>query len=326
MRHLITANDGFIKYVVMENEPKPDFTHDLLSEFQSNRRRGGADSETYSDRSLDSSLYRTRGHVREIVMGNVVSQPRKFNSLLSRYADPSQRHFPAFLTLTFSDNPVSLRKSTFQKFMKRLRKYLDPLKVRYFMCGEYGEQFSRPHFHVCLFGWSPPDLELISSNNGVPLFSSKIVSDLWGLGFVTVGHVTFESAAYVARYVMKKVTGKSAAQHYEYVDEFGEVIDRLPEYTDMSRRPGIASDWYDLYKRDLEKDFLTLRGVRMRPPRFYDKLLHRHDPDKAQAVKDDRKAKALLHSADNSPARLAVKRSIKERKLTKLKRGLNHEL
>jgi len=156
-----------------------------------------------------------------------------------------------FLTLTFADNPVSLRKSVFQKFMKRLRKAIDPVKIKYFMCGEYGEQFDRPHFHACIFGWSPPDLELLSSKNGILLYKSEFLSKVWGHGFVTVGDVTFESAAYVARYVMKKITGDSAQEHYEYVDETGEVIDRLPEYCCMSRRPAIAAEWYDIYLNDL---------------------------------------------------------------------------
>jgi len=231
-----------------------------------------------------------------------------------------------FLTLTFADNPISLRKSTFQKFMKRFRKYLHPLKIKYFMCGEYGEQFTRPHFHACIFGWSPPDLELISVRDEVKLYKSQILADIWSHGFVTVGDVTFESAAYVARYVMKKVNGDLVQAHYEYVDDYGEVIDRLPEYCDMSRRPAIAREWHDAYSTDLQKDFVTVRGVKMRPPRYYDKLLHRHDPDKHAMVKESRKVKALQVASDNSPARLSVKRSIKERKLKKLTRGFTHEL
>lgn len=231
-----------------------------------------------------------------------------------------------FITLTYADNPLSLRKSDFQKFMKRLRKALSPLKIRYFMCGEYGEQFDRPHFHACIFGWRPTDLEPVSARDGVVLYKSQFLADIWSFGFTTVGDVSFESAAYVARYINKKVTGTSAHEHYEFVDEHGEVIDRLPEYCDMSRRPGIASGWYDLYKSDLDKDFLTLRGNKMRPPRFYDRLLHAADPEKLAAKKEVRKVKALQHSADNSFARLETKRRIKERKITQLKRGFNHDL
>ena len=138
--------------------------------------------------------------------------------------------YNCFVTLTFDDVHLnhrgSLVKSDFQKFMKRLRKRYDGIDavsrpdgsvhfpIRYFHCGEYGSLLSRPHHHACLFNFDFPDKELWSTRSGVRLFRSESLERLWPFGFCTIGEVTWESAAYVARYVTKKVTGKDAASHY----------------------------------------------------------------------------------------------------------------
>lgn len=227
----------------------------------------------------------------------------------------------SFVTLTYANNPISLRQSDLRNFWKRLRHHFPNETIRYFACGEYGELLGRPHYHACIFGFDFPDKVLYSVRDNVPLYHSTILSDIWGHGFCSIGDVTFESAAYTARYVLKKINGDLASEHYESITPEGEVFDRLPEFVNMSRRPGIASGWYDIYKRDLEKDFLTMRGTKMRPPRFFDKLLHRDDPDAHAALKESRKVKALQAAPDNTPARLSAKRQIKERKLKILKRG-----
>ena len=69
-----------------------------------------------------------------------------------------------FITLTFNDEYVmpSLDKSIFQKFMKRLRRMFPDARIRYFMCGEYGDKLSRPHYHACLFGFDFPDLRIVT--------------------------------------------------------------------------------------------------------------------------------------------------------------------
>ena len=116
-----------------------------------------------------------------------------------------------FITLTYADNPITLRDKDLTNFWKRLRQKLGVKSLRYFACGEYGEQFSRPHYHACVFGWRPCDLELLSVRDSISLYKSRFLSDTWGLGHVTVGDVTFESAAYVARYVLKKVNFSQAS-------------------------------------------------------------------------------------------------------------------
>ena len=67
----------------------------------------------------------------------------------------------SFITLTFEDKyldkNLSLKKSDFQKFMKRLRKHYQPKKIRFLHAGEYGEITGRPHHHAILFGISFDD-------------------------------------------------------------------------------------------------------------------------------------------------------------------------
>lgn len=233
----------------------------------------------------------------------------------------------AFVTLTYDEDHLpsdgSLDKRTFQLFMKRLRKRFPTTKIRFFGCGEYGEKLSRPHYHLCLFNIDFPDKELLSDANNTRIYTSPALTELWPYGYSTIGDVTFESAAYVARYVTKKVTGDMAHDHYSTTDlSTGEYAHKLPEFVLMSRRPGIGRDWYDQYSGDLKKDFITVRGNKMRPPKYYDSLTEKVDPSRFDATKARRKAAALANEADNTHHRLAVKESIKLNRFKQLKRAI----
>jgi len=262
----------------------------------------------------------------------------------------------SFITLTYNDDHLpfdgSIDKKHFQLFMKRLRKKLHPRTIRYFGCAEYGvsclvchknksqcdqdlshafvETLGRPHYHACIFNYDFPDKQLYSEREGVKLYTSEILSSIWSdpktkspLGFVTVGEVSFESAAYVARYVTKKITGDLSHDHYQKPCPYtGELIPVEPERPFMSRRPGIASAWFDTYSGDLHKDYLHLRGHRMRPARYYDYLLHKDDPDELAVRKLKRKDAALSVKHDNTPRRLKVKEILKQRQFSKLHRNL----
>lgn len=111
----------------------------------------------------------------------------------------------AFVTLTYDDASLppngSLKYSDYQLFMKRLRKAIEPSKVRFYMCGEYGEEEFRPHFHACLFGFDFPDkVKFKTTGSGSTIYTSKMLETLWPHGLCSTADVTFESAAYVARY------------------------------------------------------------------------------------------------------------------------------
>lgn len=230
-----------------------------------------------------------------------------------------------FITLTYDDKHLPSDRSLpvyqggdFQLFMKRLRKANSGKTIRFFSCGEYGEKLDRPHYHACLFGFDFKDKYLWSSRNGFSLFRSSELDVLWGKGHALIGEVTFESAAYVARYIMKKITGDGANEHYN---------GRRPEYTTMSRRPGIGKAWFDRYRSDVyPSDFLLLRGVKVRPPKFYDALLEGLDKAAFDSVKSRRVANARLVSQDNDSFRLPVKEFIKKSRVKNLIRSLEGDI
>jgi len=235
----------------------------------------------------------------------------------------------AFITLTYAPEHIppggTLIKKHFQDFVKRLRKHHEPRAVRYFHCGEYGDESKRPHYHGLLFGVAFADQTLFKrSASGEAIYTSEILSRLWPAGFCTTGAVTFESAAYVARYVMKKITGPDAAKHYQFTDpDTGEVHQRLPEYTTMSLKPAIAKNWYRDFKGDAyPSDFLVYRGKKMKPPKYYDRLLELEDPIAHAAIKARRTEEALLRQGDSTTARLAVREEVKLAQIKSLKRGL----
>ncbi|QCS36315.1 replication initiator protein [Capybara microvirus Cap1_SP_240] len=111
-----------------------------------------------------------------------------------------------FLTLTYDDdnNPRSLNKTDYQKFLKRLRKHISPTKIKYFLSAEYGGKTFRPHYHLIIFGWKPEDaFPLKVDEKGNQLYYSPTVAKLWLYGFHSVGEPTQQSMLYCAKYLQK---------------------------------------------------------------------------------------------------------------------------
>lgn len=235
----------------------------------------------------------------------------------------------SFVTLTYAPEKLppgaTLRYRDFQLFMKRLRKYFSPERVRFFMGGEYGEIGLRPHYHSLLFGVDFADRVLVRRPaGGSELFVSKILDDLWGMGSCTVGDVTFESAAYVARYAMKKITGAAAPGHYGYVDkETGEVHQRVPEFCHMSLDPGIGRNWIRLYWRDvLQRGEVIVRGKAVAAPKFYLKYLKGLDGFAQVVHRRELAARARGLAGHNTDERLAVRDQVVAARISTLKRRL----
>lgn len=229
-----------------------------------------------------------------------------------------------FLTLTYKDEYLpggnSLCYRDFQRFMRRLRNEFRGTRIRFYMCGEYGERLSRPHFHACVFNLEFTDKVIFSDSERGKLFTSPTLSRLWPYGHATIGELTFESAAYVARYVTKKMTGDSAREHYTVLDpETGEIVERVPEFGQMSRRPGIGSDWLRLYWRDVyPRGCVVSNGHEAKAPRFYDKVAR-----KLEAFEEAKHSRYLLaqsRSADNTDERLHVRERVVAAQSALLKR------
>lgn len=211
----------------------------------------------------------------------------------------------SFVTLTYDDSHLvspSLNYSDFQRFMYRLRRKLGP--TRFFMCGEYGSLNWRPHFHALLFGRTFTD----GVKCGKDIMSSSVLSSLWPFGFASFGNVTYQSAAYVAGYACKKVTGARAVEHYKRVDvATGEILQLRPEFGKMSLKPGIGYDWFRKYWKEvyLARDGVVLHGGRTVPaPRYYDKLLLDLESDLREYKDYERYVRSAKFIDDCTPDRL----------------------
>lgn len=229
------------------------------------------------------------------------------------YADPhTGEALPAY----------TLCKRDIQLFFKRLRKHFPDQKIRYFGCSEYGPKTQRPHYHFIIFGLELDDLEIYKQNKVVAdgesmcynYYNSKTLEKLWSFparvnfpntvqgvydspcnneptlaGYVVVGKVTWETCAYVARYVTKKLVGP----YSEYYDYFN----LEHPCTMMSRKPGIARQYYDDHPDLMKYSYINVStpdgGKKFAPPRYYHKLFDVDDPEASAQMKEVRKAKAL---------------------------------
>lgn len=243
-----------------------------------------------------------------------------------------------FVTFTYNteslekrDNPWSIDYKEIQQLHKNMRKKYGPF--RFMLCGEYGEKYHRPHYHGIYFGLDFADKELFTNNKGHPLYMSPSLERAWGKGGCLIGNLTFESAAYVARYSTKKLLGKKAEpdtcpdetgqftlnNHYSWMDEeTGEIRPRTPETLQMSRGPGLAKDWFlKNYKEIYPRDECIINGKTMKPPKYYDKLMQEIDYDLWDTVRNKRLEQAQLQE-DNDTDDWLRKMQIEQAKLAQL--------
>jgi len=186
--------------------------------------------------------------------------------------------------------------------------------IRYFQCGEYGELLQRPHHHVCLFNMEFIDAKLFQNRRGNKLYRSAELEKLWPHGYSTIGKLTLDSAAYVARYVCKKIVGDMAKDHYS---------GKMPEYITMSRRPGIASKFVEKYSSEIYTNdrVFSRRQIPFKPPRYYDSIYDTIDPKHMEEIKCKRKNYAL-ESAKNSLLSDPVKEQLLKLKYKRLIRPI----
>lgn len=221
-----------------------------------------------------------------------------------------------FLTLTYNDKNLpkgnTLIKNDVQQFMKNLRQKIKKMvgndkkdKIRFYACGEYGEITKRAHYHIILFNYWPSDTKYLKKRPEGSLFKSELMDKIWNKGNCAHAEVNFETAAYVARYVCKKITGDISEEHYN---------GRLPEFALMSRRPGIGKPWLEKFNEDTWKsDSIVMRGIEMKPPTYYSKLLELTDKSKHDTIKWKRKAKAKLN-AETDDLRLNTMDIVEQKK------------
>lgn len=196
----------------------------------------------------------------------------------------------------------TLRKEDYQKFKKRLRKAVFPLKIKTFDCGEYGDEKGRPHYHAILMNYNPGDLvfwkySICEWNPSVKnkLYRSATLDKLWtdpktgeSLGFIEINEVNYETCAYVAGYIEKKYSGELAKKEYE---------DKgiIPPYTTRSKNLGL--NYFLEHKEDFyneKKTFIqtSKKLQEIKPGRYFDKLMEKYDPERYATLKERRKEKA----------------------------------
>lgn len=255
-----------------------------------------------------------------------------------------------FLTLTFApdripdefktaDGKLTLSKEWAKAFFnKRFReaiRYKFNKEIRYFLCGEYGEKFERPHFHVIIFGFDFEDKKYFKGRGYNRIYTSEALQSLWPFGHSSVGNVSFESCAYVARYVMKKITGDMAESHYD---------GREPEFTLMSLRPGIGAPWFKKYMSDVfPNDYLMIRrknGIfKVKPPRLFDMWFEKDHQELMNAIRLERSREGVkrliekemydfIHHYDELKIHdeLVVQESIKKDQIRTLHRKLEKDV
>lgn len=197
-----------------------------------------------------------------------------------------------FVTLTYDDehlrqgynvNPETgeliiinntLFKKDLQDFWKRLRQNIDrkgrgdSKKLMYYACGEYGSQTHRPHYHAIVYDLpiKPDELKELKRERGFTYYDCPWLQKVWGKGYIIVCGVSWETCAYVARYVTKKRKGKGAKEWYESMAI-------QPEFVCMSLKPAIGQRYYEEHKEEIyPKDSIQLaNGKRCKPPRYFDK-------------------------------------------------------
>ena len=220
-----------------------------------------------------------------------------------------------FVTLTYDDCNIETEKRSLltdkgtltlypkdvQDFLKRLRiewfRRYNAENIRFYLCGEYGSTTARPHYHLLMYNLPIPDLKFYKSNiHGDQLFNSDEIESIWTHGFVVIGKLEWKTAAYTARYVLKKFKGKSkeeTEQHYKSVG-------LVPEFTRCSRRPGIAREFYEKHSAEIYKnDEIILPGGRVtKPPKYFDKIMKEEDADLMEFVKTARKHVAELKKVE----------------------------
>lgn len=199
-----------------------------------------------------------------------------------------------FITLTYSDDNLpadkSLNKKHVQDFIKRVKKRFQSTKenpIRQTYCGEYGTLTSRPHYHVILYNCDFADKKPhYLSPQGHQVFTSQLLSDLWGLGNAEFGFATPASISYLYKYILKKKTRKEKKHALTITDPEGISWDVEHEFIESSRNPGIGAALRG--SPSLKKGFLSVNGVKKKIPKYYMEDLKKSDPSTYEKLKDQK--------------------------------------
>jgi hypothetical protein len=226
-----------------------------------------------------------------------------------------------FITLTYDDDHLpeggTLVKKDCQDFMKRLRSRNDGKRIRFYLSGEYGEDGLRPHYHALLFGYDFPDKKYWSTREGHKVWTSDILESAWGNGLTEVGSATFESAAYCARYMVKKFKGKKevAEMYYDGLEPEFALMSRGGKDSDGKQTYGIGHDYYLKHKKGIySHDSVIIDGREQKPPQYYDRLFEVESPFAHKFLKNNRReyAEHMRDKDERGDSKLECDRKLME--------------
>lgn len=283
-------------------------------------------TEAFVDQPMTISCGRCRGcrRARTESWGLRCMHEMKYhaeNSFLTFTYDDYNLPAPNFIGENgYSVSSLEGTKKDLRTFFRKLRRYLQGKKIRYFAAGEYGPSTWRVHGHGILFGHAfLEDRYKWRTHKGNIYYRSPTLEKLWGKGIVEFCDANFQTAKYVAGYCLKKMHGDKAIEHYKRINpETGEVFNLEPEFMICSTRPGIGSRWFNDYN---ETDAYTEDGLRIMGskrkfpiPKYYDKLKKRAEGDYIEALKKKRRKKLIDRRviANNTPERLKVREEVAE--------------
>lgn len=216
-----------------------------------------------------------------------------------------------FVTLTYNDVELryikeqwdkdefyaTVNRKDMQKFLHDLRQEMSRKKIqtsdiRYMGCAEYGDQGLRPHMHLILFNCQLPTETFYAPRiiNDNFYYQNTIIEKCWKKGFSNVSEASWNTIAYTARYITKKIKGKDAKIIY---DSLGVE----PEYLATSRRGGIGKPYYDKYWKEIyEKDQVIIHNtqgtIATQPPKYFDELYKKDHPREFKRIQERRLKRA----------------------------------
>lgn len=238
-----------------------------------------------------------------------------------------QHEESCFITLTYSEENIpygnSLVPEDLSRFIKRLRKHCGDSRIRYYGVGEYGGSTERPHYHAIVYGYNFPDRKRFIDRGHYTIDNSAILARIWPFGHATVQNNSIECAAYVSKYAIKKITGEKASSWYEKIDsETGEVYSRVPEFSRMSRRPGIGHKWLLKYYKDLyPKGYITDgKGVKIPPPEYFNKMYEKWYPEEMEKFRDSKREENFRRYMEANTERMEAREIIQQANY-KIRRG-----
>lgn len=202
-----------------------------------------------------------------------------------------------------------------------LLKDFKPKSIRCMHCGEYGSKKGRPHHHAILFGFQFPDLKEIYED-GKKYYTSDILSALWPFGIHRIGDCTYNSCAYVSRYVTKKINGNNQDLFYN---------GRKPEYITYSTKPVLGANYFKKNYKEIvntqEVCVVADKKYTCRMPKSYDNILKNIDKNIYNEMKEKRvkdcicDMERLFKSNRSIYSKLDSNQKICMSVLRKLKRG-----